>query len=98
MSAKFSHQNKSPKSNFFLLSLFYKEDFKVTTNEKFVIYVNETQVSILDTKTNEDEGENLELFGVDCETTENALYLAEELYNLVRLLNEQDKELEYDVV
>ena len=55
----------------------------MTANEKFVIYVNETEVSILDTKTNEDEGENLELFGVDCETTEN----------LVCLLNEQDKEL-----
>lgn len=69
----------------------------MSANERYQISVNENEVSVLDTQ-NKDVSENLLLFGIDCETTESALQLADELDGLVRLLNEQDKELEYDVV
>lgn len=60
-------------------------------SEKFVIVVNNCEVSILDTD-NDVTDENLEIFSVDFEDNEVvADYIAYELEPLVRVLNEQDK-------
>lgn len=59
------------------------------SNERFVIITRRNDVSVVDT-----ECDNLELLGLMFEDNEEAaLYLAEELKPIVRLLNEQDKEL-----
>lgn len=59
---------------------------------RFVIARNECEVSVLDTD-NSVTDENLLVFSVDCETVDDAKIIAEELYDLVRTLNGQDKEL-----
>ena len=60
-------------------------------SEKFVIAVNNCEVSVLDTD-NDVTDENLEIFSVDFEDNEVvADYIAYELEPLVRVLNEQDK-------
>lgn len=59
------------------------------SNERFIIITRRNDVSVVDT-----ECDNLELLGLMFEDNEEvALYLAEELEPIVRLLNEQDKEL-----
>ena len=60
--------------------------------ERFVIARNECEVSVLDTD-NSVTDENLLVFSIDCETVDDAKIIAEELYDLVRTLNGQDKEL-----
>ena len=62
--------------------------------ERFVVTIGEEYVSVLDTGHSlvEEEG-NADLFSVACETEESARYLADELNFIVRLLNEQAKEL-----
>ena len=63
-------------------------------NERFVISINKGEVSVLDTGHDlvKEEG-NAQLFSVDCVSVADAKYIAEELDSIVRILNEQDKEL-----
>ena len=55
-------------------------------NDRFVITIHNFEVSVLDT-----DNENLLLFGIDCDSVEDAVYLKYELESIVKLLNEQDK-------
>lgn len=58
-------------------------------NERYTITTNWNEVSIIDT-----ENENLLILGLNCEDNkEIATYLKEELHDIVKLLNEQDKQL-----
>ena len=63
--------------------------------ERFVISIGEDYVAVLDTGHSlvEEEG-NADLFSISYVNEEDARYLAEELGDIVRLLNEQAKELE----
>ena len=65
------------------------------SNDRFVICRHKGEVSVLDTGHDlvEEEG-NAELFNLDCSNETDAKILAEELNFIVRLLNEQGKELD----
>lgn len=56
---------------------------------RFVISVNNGEVVILD--TNNESGTNLLLLSLEFGDELDAQYVSEELYTIVRLLNEQDK-------
>lgn len=64
-------------------------------DDRFVIYKHEGEVSVLDTGHDlvEEEG-NLSLFSLDCLNEADVKIISEELSGLVRLLNEQGKELD----
>lgn len=57
--------------------------------DRFVISVNKGEVMILD--TDNESGANLLLLFLDFGDELDAQYVSEELYTIVRLLNEQDK-------
>lgn len=56
---------------------------------RFVISVNNGEVVILD--TDNESGTNLLLLSLEFGDELDAQYVSEELYTIVRLLNEQDK-------
>ena len=59
-------------------------------SNRFVITNNAGEVSVLDTQ-NEVTDENLLVFNIECCNKEDGDYIAEELSDLVRTLNEQNE-------
>ena len=65
--------------------------------ERYVLTNYDGDVSVLDTQHEDlEENETFLLFNCEFENLHDSIQLQEELYDIVRVLNEQDKELKGD--